>query len=78
MVEQRYVRISAENLWILFNKVIVQMREELIGREATDGADYGFDLWVAECGMDLVAAVENCLVEGQGHWVGEEYLGAVP
>jgi hypothetical protein len=53
------------------------MREELMGREATDGADDGFDLRVSERGMDFVAAVENCLVEGQWTWLGEEYLGAV-
>lgn len=53
------------------------MRQELIGRETTDGADDSFDLRVSECGMDCVAAEENCLMEGQGPWVGEEYLDAV-
>lgn len=52
------------------------MWEEFVGREAADGADDGFDGRVAEGGVDLFAALEDCVREGGWERV-EDYFDVV-
>ena len=64
-MEQGDVGVADEDFGVGADEVVVEVGEELVGVDATDGADDGADGRVAEGGVDFVAAVDDGLLVGQ-------------